>query len=101
MKRYRELYVVEINERDPPLAVTRLIDHLTTQMPGLVIMVLIEIERVRGVPAKPQAAWPISYLYHQCYKERQKIDPKGSQCSHTSDSKIFEVVRISNHLEQR
>ena len=47
MKQYRELYEAEIKERDPPLAVTRLIDHLTTQMPGLVMVALIRIEKDR------------------------------------------------------
>ena len=52
MKRYGELYAVEIKERDPPLAVTRLIDHLTTQIPGLVTTVPIEAEKVRAGSSK-------------------------------------------------
>ena len=41
-KRYRELYVAE---QDPPLAVTRLIDSLIMQTPGLVTMARVRTEK--------------------------------------------------------
>ena len=44
--------MAEIKERDPPLAVTRRIDHLTTQIPGLVTTVPIEAEKVRAGSSK-------------------------------------------------
>ena len=44
MKRYKEHCAVEIVERDPLLAVTRLIDNPTTQTPGLVTMALVRTE---------------------------------------------------------
>ena len=44
MKRYKEHCAVEIMERDPPLAVTRLIDKPTMQIPGLVTTALVRTE---------------------------------------------------------
>ena len=45
MKRYKEHCAVEIGERDPPLAVTRLIDNLRMQTPGLETMAPVRTEK--------------------------------------------------------
>ena len=39
-------------EQDPPLAVTRLIDHPTMQTSGLAMVALIRIEKVRAGSSK-------------------------------------------------
>ena len=44
MKRYKGHCAAEIVERDPSLAVTRLIDNPTMQTPGLVTMALVRTE---------------------------------------------------------
>ena len=44
MTRYKEHCAEEIVEQDPPLAVTRLIDNPTMQIPGLITMSRVRTE---------------------------------------------------------
>ena len=44
MTRYKEHCAEEIEEQDPPLAVTRLIDNPTIQIPGLITTARVRAE---------------------------------------------------------
>ena len=55
MKTYREHCIEEIEEQDPPLAVTRLIDHPIMPMAGLVTVARIRTEKVRAGFSKTQS----------------------------------------------
>ena len=54
MKKYEELYMVAIVDRDLPLEVTRLIDSPIMQMPGLAITARVRTEKYKAAFSKIQ-----------------------------------------------
>ena len=70
MKRYREHCIVEIVEQDPPLVVTRLIDHPIMQTVGLVTAAPNRIEKVRvGSSKTPSSLANIIFIPSMLQRE--------------------------------